>query len=71
MTERKNKAYFDNIRRNNPSEYFSPKVQLELMRQAMRQGEAFYEKGPSIVPDAPAEESDDFNDDEDFEGDDE
>ena len=71
MTERKNKQYYDKLRREKPSEYFSSRVQLELYKQAMRQGDAFYEKGPSIVPDVPAEEPDDDFDDEEFEGDDE
>ena len=51
MTEPKNHEYFRKLRRTNPSEYFSPRVQKELMRQAMRQGDSFYEKAPSPTPD--------------------
>jgi hypothetical protein len=37
----KNWAYFEKIRVANPAEYWSPKVQLELHRQAIKLGDAF------------------------------
>jgi hypothetical protein len=37
----KNWAYFEKIRVSNPGEYWSPKVQLELHRQAVKLGDAF------------------------------
>lgn len=34
-------SYYEDIRRNNPSEYFSPKVQNEIFEKRKRLGEAF------------------------------
>lgn len=41
-TGRRNKAYYDEIRRTNINEYLSPKVQQQLYKDAMEQGENFY-----------------------------
>jgi hypothetical protein len=37
----KNWAYFEKIKMTNPKEYWTPKVQLELHRQAIKLGDAF------------------------------
>jgi hypothetical protein len=39
---RRNKAYYDELRRTNINEYLSPRVQNQLYKDAMEQGESFY-----------------------------
>lgn len=40
---RRNKAYFDNLRKTDLNGYLSKRVQNEMHREAMAQGQAFYE----------------------------
>ena len=35
--------YYDNLKKTNPTEYFSPKVQNQQMKDAMRLGEAYFD----------------------------
>jgi hypothetical protein len=41
----KNYAYYENLRKENASQYWSPATQNEMFREAERQGDAFYSKG--------------------------
>lgn len=41
--DRKNKAYYDKIRRDNPNLYFSRRVQNEMHAEAVKQGASFYQ----------------------------
>jgi DNA primase len=41
-TDRKNNAYYSNLRKTNPTVYYSPKVQMEEYNELKRQGDAFY-----------------------------
>jgi hypothetical protein len=41
-TDRKNNAYYSNLRKTNPNVYYSPKVQMEEYNELKRQGDAFY-----------------------------
>jgi hypothetical protein len=43
QTVRKNKAYFDNIRKSDRAKYFSAAVQKEMHDEAVRQGSKFFE----------------------------
>lgn len=38
----RNKAHYDKIRAQNPTEYFSQKVQMQMYKDAMSQGDSFY-----------------------------
>lgn len=38
----RNKAYYDKIKAVNPAEYFSPKIQNQMYKDAMKLGDAFY-----------------------------
>jgi hypothetical protein len=40
----KNFEYFDRIRKDNPKLYFSPATQTEMMAQARRMGQDFYNR---------------------------
>lgn len=39
---RRNKAYYDELRRTNINEYLSPRIQNQYYRDALEQGDAFY-----------------------------
>jgi len=41
-TDRKNNAYYSNLRKTQPAVYWSPKVQMEEYNELKRQGDAFY-----------------------------
>lgn len=43
VSVRKNAAYFRELRKNNLTQYLSKQVQAEMHRQALEQGEAFYQ----------------------------
>ena len=38
------KTFYDNIKKANPTEYFSPKIQNQMYKDAMRLGESFFDK---------------------------
>lgn len=38
------KSFYDNIKKANPAEYFSPKIQNQMYKDAMRLGESFFDK---------------------------
>lgn len=38
------KSFYDNIKKANPTEYFSPKIQNQMYKDAMRLGESFFDK---------------------------
>lgn len=42
-SNRKNYAYFQQMRKERPGEYHTPRVQQEEMKEAIRQGAAFYQ----------------------------
>jgi hypothetical protein len=41
-TNAKNSAYYAKLRRDNPKEYWLPKTQVEMHKEALRQGESFF-----------------------------
>jgi len=43
MSGEKRKSYYDDLRRKNPSHYWTPAVQNEIHKEAHRQGESFFD----------------------------